>query len=60
MKEIKRERVGLPLAMSTAFASDDRGRLGLQAVLGLYDNFLVSKHEEEESLANHIRYKNKS
>ena len=46
--------------ISAAFASDDRGTLGLKAVVNLYDNFLVSKHDEEEGLADHIRYKNKS
>ena len=60
MKEIKRERLGLPFENSAAFASDDCGRLGLPAVRSQDDNFLVSKHEEEEGLADHIRYKDKN
>ena len=46
--------------MSAAFASNDRGNLGLHGVGGLYDNFLFSKHEKKESLADHIKYENKS
>ena len=56
-REKERERLGLPFENSVAFASDDFGRPGLLAVLGLDDNFLVSRHDKEECLAECIKYK---